>query len=216
MKKHRPIKIQALLDQLPIKLWREFHGKSCDGFSLLEILICVALLGLLSIFATQGFNQQIANHQLDHLALSFVQDAQLARQMSQQRRQTVSMKPLAKGYRSNWTAGWEIKTHSIANTIANTIENTSLVKSYINTTPIEVAEHLLNPSQQFADMSAPGKERHISFTDGAPALLHNGGFVANRIIWQHSQYPELIRHIILGPGGRWRICNPVEDKKDCQ
>ena len=182
----------------------------------METLICVAVLGLLSLFATQGFHHQIAIHQLDSLALSFVQDAQLARQMSQQQRETVIMRPLTKVHRSSWTAGWEIKTHSIANTIANTFENASFVKSYINTTPIEVAEHLLNPSQQFADMSALGKERHISFTDGAPALLHNGGFVANRIIWQHSRYPELIRHIILGPGGRWRICNPVEDKKDCQ
>jgi type IV fimbrial biogenesis protein FimT len=168
----------------------------------------VALLGLLSLFATQGFHHQIAIYQLDNLAFGFVQDAQLARQMSQQRRETVSMKPLSTVPFASWTAGWEIKTHSIV--------NTSLVKSYINTTPIEVAEHLLNPTQQFADMSAPGKARHISFTDGGPALLHNGGFVANRIIWQHSRYPALIRHIILGPGGRWRICNPVEDKNDCQ
>ena len=172
----------------------------------------MVLLGLLSLFATQGFHHQIAIHQLDNLALSFVQDAQLARQISQQKRETVSMKPLplstaSTAHPASWTAGWEIKIHSI---------ETSLVKSYTNTTPIKVAEHLLNPTQQFADMSAPGKERHISFTDGAPALLHNGGFVANRIIWQHSRYPALIRHIILGPGGRWRICNPVEDKNDCQ
>lgn len=176
--------------------------------SLLEALICVALLSLITVLSIRSFAQQIATYELDAFAQTFVQDAQLARQVSQQRRETVSMRPLTKEHHPNWAAGWEIRS--------GVTINSSLVKSYINTTPIEVAEHLLNPSQQFADMSAPGKERHISFTDGAPALLHHGGFVANRIIWQHSRYPELIRHIILGPGGRWRICNPVEDKKDCQ
>ncbi len=215
--RNKNLAIPQQLKDLPTERWKEFPGKSSDdGMSLLEALICVALLSLMTVLSIRSFAQQMATYELDAFAQTFVQDAQLARQVSQQQRQTVSMKPLAKGHRSNWTAGWEIKTHSIKNSIPNTFENTSLVKSYINTTPIEVAEHLLNPSQQFADMSAPGKERHISFTDGAPALLHNGGFVANRIVWQHSRYPELIRHIILGPGGRWRICNPVEDKKDCQ
>lgn len=192
----------------PIEHWKEFLGKSSDGFSLLELLICVALLGLLSLFAAQGFNQQIAIHQLDNLALSFIQDAQLARQTSHQLQETVSMRPRMKNHHESWSAGWDIKTSGAT---AMTI-----MKSHINTTPVEVSEHLLKPTQQFTDVSAPGKIRHISFTNGEPARLHQGGFVANRIIWQHSRYPELIRHIILGPGGRWRICNPYQDRKECQ
>lgn len=187
---------------------RELLGRSCDGHSLLEILIGVALLGLLSLFATQRFNQQLALHHLEALALSFVQDAQLARQKSQQLQETVSMRPRMKDHALSWSAGWDIKTGQAS--------DVTLIKSYLNNTPIEVAEHLLKPTQQFADVTAPGKIRHISFTNGAPARLHLGGFVANRIIWQHSRHPDLIRHIILGPGGRWRICNPYEDRKECQ
>ncbi|MFM8152167.1 MAG: hypothetical protein ACKN8Y_02235, partial [Polynucleobacter victoriensis] len=80
---------------------------------------------------------------------------------------------------------------------------------------VQIAIHLLKDSQQFTDMSAPKKARHISFLHGEPALLHNGGFVANRIIWQHKSYPELMRHVILGPGGRWRICDPGKDSQKC-
>lgn len=186
-------------------LSKEFLGKSSDyGFSLLEVLICIALLSIIALFAAQGFHQQLALHQLDHLALSFVQDAQLARQTSRQLSDKVSMRPLARhGKRSNWSEGWEIKVGE------------QLIKSHPNTSRVEVAEYLLKPTQQFTDMSTSLKDRHISFINGNPALLHNGGFVANRIIWQHSRYPELIRHIILGPGGRWRICNPHEDRQEC-
>lgn len=162
----------------------------------------------MSLWSVSSFNRQIAIHQLDALVQNFVQDAQLARQKSQQLREIVSMRPLTKGPHSSWSEGWEIKS--------GVSPSSSFIKLHINTSPIEVAEHLLKSTQQFRDMGAPNKARHISFMHGAPALLHHGGFVANRIIWQHSRYPELIRHIILGPGGRWRICNPIEDKKDCQ
>jgi hypothetical protein len=48
-------------------------------------------------------------------------------------------------------------------------------------------------------MSAPNKARHISFQNGQPALLlHNGGFVANRIIWEHKSHPGLMRTLFWG------------------
>jgi type IV fimbrial biogenesis protein FimT len=207
--RQRPLVRPQELKDLVTEHWRGFLGElSDDGSSLLEVLICITLLGLMSLWSVSHFHRQIAVHQLDALTQNFVQDAQLARQKSQQLQETVSMKPLTKGHQISWTNGWDIQ-------LGSTISN-SPFKSHINTSPVEVAEHLLKPTQQFTDMSAPGKARHISFTNGDPALLHHGGFVANRIIWQHSRYPSLIRHIILGPGGRWRICNPDEDKQECQ
>ena len=156
------------------------------------------------MWAVHSFTEQVAIHHLDNLANRFIQDAQLARQKSLQLGTQVSMKPLMKVNVFTWSAGWEIKADQL------------LVQSRINHSPIQVAEDLLKPTHQFTDMSAPLKARHLTFRNGQPALLHNGGFVANRIIWRHSSYPELIRHIILGPGGRWRICNPQEDKQECQ
>ena len=78
-----------------------------------------------------------------------------------------------------------------------------------------MAHDSLKESQQFTDMSAPNKARHISFEAGKAALLNNGGFVANRIIWQHSAYSDMQRHLILGPGGRWRVCDPSKDHQKC-
>lgn len=207
--KHRPLAKPQALKNLATEHWKEFPGElSDDGSSLLELLICITLLGFISLWSISNFQRQIAAQQLDALAQTFVQDAQLARQKSQQLREIVSMKPLGNRHNLSWTNGWNIKLGNAS--------SRSLFKSYINTSPVEVAEHLLKPTQQFTDISAPGKVRHISFTNGEPALLHHGGFVANRIIWQHSRCPSLIRHIILGPGGRWRICNPDEDKQECQ
>mgnify|MGYP003335882646 FL=1 len=94
------------------------------------------------------------------------------------------------------------------------IKTYSLNQHHLNAR-VQVANHLLKDSQQFTDMSAPNKARHISFHNGQPALLNNGGFVANRIIWQHKSHSALMRHVILGPGGRWRICDPSKDYQKC-
>jgi type IV fimbrial biogenesis protein FimT len=188
---------------------------SSKGFTLIEVLICLAMMAAMSGIAAHLFSEQIALLQLDEVSQSFIQDAQLARQLSRQANQTVTLKPLGSNEFRDWSHGWEITQD-----VFSTEEPLKILKQY----PlhgshlkgrIQVAHDSLKDSQQFTDMSAPHKARHISFESGNVALLRNGGFVANRIIWQHRQYPQLQMHVILGPGGRWRSCNPNRDNQKC-
>ncbi|WP_256438084.1 hypothetical protein [Polynucleobacter sp. MWH-UH35A] len=39
--------------------------------------------------------------------------------------------------------------------------------------------------------------------------------MANRLILGHRRVPDLERQMILGSGGRWRICDPLRDAKRC-
>ena len=188
---------------------------SKNGFTLIEVLICLAMMATISAIAAHLFNQQIALLQLDEVSQAFIQDAQLARQLSRQIDKTVTLKPLGSNEFRDWSYGWEITQD-----VFSSKEPLKILKQY----PlhgghlkgrIQVAHDSLKDSQQFTDMSAPHKARHISFESGNVALLRNGGFVANRIIWQHRQYPKLQMHVILGPGGRWRSCNPNRDNQKC-
>jgi len=36
------------------------------------------------------------------------------------------------------------------------------------------------------------------------------------LILGHDWDPQLERHLILGSGGRWRICDPSKDAKSCR
>lgn len=179
-----------------------------QGFSLLEMMICISVLAILSGFSVQNFDRQLAQMKLQEITRSFIADAQLARQYSRTFQTEVSMRPLQL---NDWSTGWQIlksNTHQY--------QQMTPLKIYpLKNSLIKVPHESLKASQQFTDMTAPQKMRHITFKNGQAAKLHSGGFVANRVIWQHAQHLDLIRHIILGPGGRWRICQPKEDNQAC-
>jgi type IV fimbrial biogenesis protein FimT len=186
--------------------------KQVTGFSLLEMMIYLAIMALLSGIGIHLFNQQIAEMQLRTIAHAFIHDAQLSRQYSRSQSTHISMRPIKK---NDWLDGWQIIELSDAPTHPPKVLKTYSLKSQGLIEHITIPNHLLKTSQQFTDMSAPQKLRHLTFKNGQVALLNNGGFVANRMIWQHKRYPALIRHIILGPGGRWRVCDPREDNHHC-
>jgi type IV fimbrial biogenesis protein FimT len=190
-------------------------GISTKGFTLIEVLICLGMMAAMSAIAAHLFNQEIALLQLDEVSQAFIQDAQLARQLSRQINQTVTLKPLGNTEFRDWSDGWEITQDVFSSGAAlKTLKQYPLHGGHLKDR-IQVAHDSLKDSQQFTDMSAPHKARHISFESGNVALLRNGGFVANRIIWQHRQHPKLQMHVILGPGGRWRSCNPNRDNQKC-
>jgi type IV fimbrial biogenesis protein FimT len=192
-----------------------FANHSTKGFTLIEVLICLAMMAAMSAIAAHLFSEQIALLQLDEVSQAFIQDAQLARQLSRQNNQTVTLKPLGNTEFRDWSDGWEITQDVFSSGAAlKTLKQYPLHGGHLKGR-IQIAQDSLKDSQQFTDMSAPHKARHISFQSGNVALLRNGGFVANRIIWQHRQYPKLQMHVILGPGGRWRSCNPNRDNQKC-
>jgi type IV fimbrial biogenesis protein FimT len=181
------------------------------GFTLIEASIFITLISILAGFSIRLFDRQISEIQLRRVVHAFIQDAQLSRQYSRQHSAEVVMRPLQT---NNWAYGWQIQildkttpTHRI------TLKTYSLESEKLEGV-VRIPEELLKASQQFTDISAQ-RSRHLTFKNGQMALLKNGGFVANRIIWQHARHPELVRHVILGPGGRWRNCDPREDNHHC-
>jgi type IV fimbrial biogenesis protein FimT len=185
------------------------------GFTLLEVLISLSMLAAMSAIAAHLYSQQIARSQLNEVSHAFIQDAHLARQLSRQMDKTITLKPLGHSEFRDWSHGWEIVQGEFSSEEPlKTLKHYPLQRGHLKGR-IQVAHESLKESQQFTDMSAPNKARHISFESGKAALLNNGGFLANRIIWQHSAYSDMQRHLILGPGGRWRICDPSKDHQKC-
>ena len=185
------------------------------GFTLIEVLISLSMLAVMSSIAAHLYGQQIAHSQIDEVSHAFIQDAHLARQLSRQTDKTITLKPLGHSELRDWSYGWEIVQGAFySEESLQTLKQYPLQRGHLKGR-IQVAHASLKESQQFTDMSAPNKARHISFESGKAALLNNGGFVANRIIWQHSAYSGMQRHLILGPGGRWRVCDPSKDHQKC-
>jgi type IV fimbrial biogenesis protein FimT len=188
-----------------------FYLKSMGGFTLIEASICIALISTLVGFSISLFDRQISEIQLRRVVHAFIQDAQLSRQYSRQHSAEVVMRPLQT---NNWVYGWHIQILDKSTPTNRITLKTYSLESEKLQGIVRIPEELLKASQQFTDISAQ-RSRHLTFNNGQMALLKNGGFVANQIIWQHARHPELVRHVILGPGGRWRICDPREDNQGC-
>lgn len=86
---------------------------------------------------------------------------------------------------------------------------------------------------QFADISFPNfsyprcdnphipnetheKMRHISFNALGAAQTKNGSFVANRIIFWSKLYPNIEYQLIMGDGGKLRLCKPEAINPNCK
>jgi len=154
---------KALTALTALTAFNRFANLSTKGFTLIEVLICLAMMAAISTIAAHLFSQQIALLQLDEVSHAFIQDAQLARQLSRQTNQTVTLKPLGNAEFRDWSYGWEITQDVFSSEEAfKTLKQYPLHAGHLKGR-IQVAKNSLKDSQQFTDMSAPHKARHISF-----------------------------------------------------
>jgi len=61
-----------------------------------------------------------------------------------------------------------------------------------------------------------GQHKQIGFDAFGSAKSQSGGFVANRMVFRHQHAPGIERHAILSSGGRWRLCDPDQDRRACR
>ena len=60
------------------------------------------------------------------------------------------------------------------------------------------------------------RAKHISFNPAGGAQMKNGGLIANRLIFWSYEFEDLEQQIIMGAGGRLRICIPSVENSQCR
>lgn len=76
------------------------------GFTLTEIMMVIAILGILTAFALPSFRQYVANQRIKSASFDLVSTLSLARSEAVKRNATVDITPASGG----WTNGWTIST----------------------------------------------------------------------------------------------------------
>lgn len=176
-----------------------------SGFSLLELMAVVLIIAIVAIMTMPLLQDQIAAREIDTIARRFIAHAHFARQQALHLGQSVLLVP-SSGDR--WEAGWVVKSGCIGKPMkAGCIEKPWISQGSIDPVYFKAG------GKQFIDPNS-GK-RGILFNAAGAAKTAQGGFVANRLILGHLRVPNLERQVILGSGGRWRICDPVRDAKRC-
>jgi type IV fimbrial biogenesis protein FimT len=176
-----------------------------SGFSLLELMAVVLIIAIVAMMTMPLLQEQIAAREIDTIARRFITHAHFARQQAIYLGQPVRLTPSSG---DDWESGWVVKSGCIGKSVSTScIEKPWFAQASIE--PI----YFKGGGKQFIDPHS-GK-KGILFNAAGAAKTAQGGFVANRLILGHDRAPALERQMILGSGGRWRICNPATDAKRC-
>ena len=191
------------LSDLKQYLSRRRHSEY--GFSLLELMAVVLLIAMVAMMTMPLLQEQIAAREIETIARRFIAHAHFARQQALHLGQPVRLVPISG---DQWEMGWVVKSGCIGRSAKpDCIDKPWLSQARID--PI----YFKGGGKQFIDPNS-GKKGVLFNAAGAAKTAH-GGFVANRLILGHSRAPTLERQMILGSGGRWRICDPLRDAKRC-
>ena len=175
------------------------------GLSLLELMAVVLLIAIVAMMTMPVLQEQIAAREIETIARRFIAHAHFARQQALHLGRPVHLVPISD---DQWEMGWVVKSGCISKPMkAGCIEKPWFSQAGID--PI----YFKGGGKQFIDPNS-GKKGILFNAAGAAKTAH-GGFVANRLILGHSRAPDLERQMILGSGGRWRICDPERDAKRC-
>ncbi len=182
-----------------------YFGIECGG-SLLELMAVVLLIAIMAIMSMPLLQNGMAVRQIDTVARRFIAHAQFARGQALMLGIPIQIAPISDKL---WDEGWVVK-----NACSDKRASSACVErrwfSQGDIAPI----YFKGGGKQFIDPHS-GK-RGILFNAAGAARAGQGGFVANRLILGHEQDASLERQLILGSGGRWRICDPVRDAKACR
>jgi type IV fimbrial biogenesis protein FimT len=172
------------------------RGDAENGHTLLEMMAVVAIVAIVASMGAPLLQQQLAEREVETVALRFIQHAQFARQAALFSGAHIHIAPLE----YQWSRGWKV--------IQTVMQQVVLSQGDI--APVEVDER----SSGFAGPN--GQQKQIGFDVFGSAKSQSGGFVANRMVFRHQHAVGVERHAILSSGGRWRLCNPAQDSRACR
>lgn len=181
-------------------------NKQDQGYSLLELMAVVLIIAIIAISTLPLLHEQMAAREIDIIARRFIAHAQLARSQALILGSPMRITPLNGGL---WEEGWVVKNVCDERQPKSTCNERQWISQG------DLAQvYFKGGGKQFIDPHT--SKRGILFNAAGAAKTAHGGFVANRLILGHDRDPELERQLILGSGGRWRICNPSKDSKACK
>ena len=176
-----------------------------NGHTLLEMMAVVAIIAIMASMGAPLLQEQLAHREVENVARRFIQHAQFARQAALfGDGLTVQIVPIE----HQWSRGWRVIQTEVHSQMSASMLQVLLSQGDI--APVEIDER----SSGFGGPN--GQHKRISFDAFGSAKSQSGGFVANRMVFRHQHVQGIERHAILSSGGRWRLCDPDQDRKACR
>ena len=169
-------------------------------------MVVILIVAMIAMTTMPLLQKQIAAREIDSVARRFIAHAHFARQQALHLGEQVLLVPATE---SGWYHGWRVQSGCLLK-----VPKSSCTPQYWFSQGAIEPIYFKGGGRQFIDPHS--QKRGILFNVAGAAKTGQGRFVANRLILGHHRASSLERQLILGSGGRWRICDPARDAKRCQ
>jgi type IV fimbrial biogenesis protein FimT len=176
------------------------------GGSLLELMAVVLIVAIMAVMTMPCLQEQIATREIDAIARRFIAHANFARNQALYLGQSILISPRAD---NQWETGWLIQS-----TCGDKTSRAGCPSKHWFSQERLFPVYFKGGGKGFSDPHS--SQKGILFNAAGAAKTGQGGFVANRLILGHRRVSHLERQLIMGSGGRWRICDPRTDSKACK
>ena len=176
------------------------------GASLLELMAVVLIIAIMAVITMPRLQEQIAAREIDTIARRFITHANFARNQALYLGQSILIAPRAD---NQWETGWLIQS-----ACSNKTRNAACPSKHWFSQEQLFPVYFKGGGKGFSDPHS--SQKGILFNAAGAAKTGQGGFIANRLILGHRRASHLERQMIMGSGGRWRICDPSTDSKGCK
>ena len=166
----------------------------------------VLIIGIMAVMTIPLLHEQMATREIDIIARRFIAHAQFARAQALTLGMPIHISPLNGNL---WDEGWVVK-----NSCNDRQLKSDCAQRYWLSQGGIAPVYFKGGGKEFIDPHT--SKRGILFNAAGAAKTAQGGFVANRLFLGHDRNSTLERQLILGSGGRWRICDPARDAKACR
>jgi type IV fimbrial biogenesis protein FimT len=166
----------------------------------------VLIVAIMAVVTMPRIQEQLAAREIETIARRFIAHAHFARNQALHLGEPVLLAPRSE---NKWETGWLVKSGCIG----KAVKVGCVSKHWFSQKKISPI-YFKGGGNGFSDPHS--NQKGILFNAAGAAKTGQGGFVANRLILGHQKAPNLERQLILGSGGRWRICDPITDTKRCK
>ena len=177
------------------------------GFTLIELMVVVALISIMLVIAVPSFASFISNYRVTGATNDFLQGITLTRTEALKRSRRVLMLPRdatgAPSATGNWKNGWAIFAHTGVPTIAYNAATDTIIFQHDSLPVSIVVTDSGGGSFPFQDGAS---QTYVSFDGTGYARQQNGQFLAGSIVLTETTVsPPNIRTLCLASFGRPRI-----------
>lgn len=166
----------------------------------------VFIVAIMAVITMPRLQEQIATREIETIARRFIAHANFARNQALHLGQSILIAPRLN---NQWETGWLVQS-----ACGNKISKAGCASKHWFSQGQLFSVYFKGGGKGFSDPHS--NQKGILFNAAGAAKTGQGGFVANRLILGHRRASHLERQLIMGSGGRWRICDPSTDSKGCK